>query len=306
MKIEKVALLGAGAIGAYFVDGLSDKMGENFMVVAEGARGQRLSEQGMTINGKSYPLHVRTPEEAGGVDLLVVALKYGSLPEALPQIEKVVDEHTIVLSPMNGVDSEEIIGERVGREHLVYSVIKIASSRRDGQFVYNPAVTPGLFIGEKDRSTSERILAIRDLCEGTPLKCNLCDNIEQDIWFKYALNISRNLPQAIVGCGFGAYAASTHLSYIRDKLREEVVRVAAAKGVDISDSANPVGKNTAISPDSRFSTLQDLDAKRQTEIEMFSGTLVRMGRELGVETPYNDLVYHIIKTLEEKNAGKIR
>ena len=51
-------------------------------------------------------------------------------------------------------------------------------------------------------------------------------------------------------------------------------------------------------------TLQDLDAGRHTEIDMFSGALVRMGRELGIPTPYNEYTYHMIKALEEKNDGK--
>ena len=55
--------------------------------------------------------------------------------------------------------------------------------------------------------------------------------------------------------------------------------------------------------DARYSTLQDLDAGRQTEVEMFSGALVRMGKELGVPTPYNEFTYHMIKAVEEKNAG---
>ena len=50
--------------------------------------------------------------------------------------------------------------------------------------------------------------------------------------------------------------------------------------------------------------LQDLDAGRHTEIDMFSGALMRMGKELGIPTPYNEYTYHIIKALEEKNDGK--
>lgn len=50
-------------------------------------------------------------------------------------------------------------------------------------------------------------------------------------------------------------------------------------------------------------TLQDLDAGRHTEIDMFSGALMRMGRELGIPTPYNEYTYHMIKALEEKNDG---
>ena len=66
------------------------------------------------------------------------------------------------------------------------------------------------------------------------------------------------------------------------------------------------GKGCAVKPSARYSTLQDLDAGRHTEIDMFSGTLVRMGKELHVDTPFNEFAYHAIKCLEEKNSGKIR
>ena len=53
----------------------------------------------------------------------------------------------------------------------------------------------------------------------------------------------------------------------------------------------------------RYSTLQDLDAKRHTEIDMFSGAIIRMGKELEIATPYNEFTFHLIKALEEKNDG---
>lgn len=56
-------------------------------------------------------------------------------------------------------------------------------------------------------------------------------------------------------------------------------------------------------PSTRYSTLQDLDAGRHTEIDMFSRALIHMGKELGIPTPYNEYTYHIIKALEEKNDG---
>lgn len=59
-----------------------------------------------------------------------------------------------------------------------------------------------------------------------------------------------------------------------------------------------------VSPQARFSTLQDLDAKRHTEVDMFSGVLLRLGKQFGIPTPYNALALDIIKALEEKNDGR--
>ena len=76
MKIKSVAVLGAGAVGSYVIWGLSGMKNIELGVVAEGERTKRLKEKGCTINHTVYHPHVWTPQEAYGVDLLVVSLKY--------------------------------------------------------------------------------------------------------------------------------------------------------------------------------------------------------------------------------------
>ena len=90
---------------------------------------------------------------------------------------------------------------------------------------------------------------------------------------------------------------------ISEGLRQELEAIAAAKGIDISKAAASSSHGSAVPPSARYSTLQDLDAGRHTEIDMFSGALIRMGKESGIPTPYNEYTYHMIKALEEKNDG---
>lgn len=80
--------------------------------------------------------------------------------------------------------------------------------------------------------------------------------------------------------------------------------VAKAKGIDMSKTGSSSGRGSVVPPTARYSTLQDMDAGRHTEIDMFSGALVRMGKELRIPMPYNEYTYHMIKALEEKNDGK--
>ena len=173
MQIKTVALLGAGAVGAYFIWGLAEKMGDDFCVIAKGDRKERLEKEGLIINGKQYVLNVKTPEKVKNVDLLLVSSKQDGLVEALDDIKSMVGDKTIVLSLLNGVKSEEF----------------------------------------------------------TPFQ--------------------------------------------------------------------------GVKPMARFSTLQDLDAKRHTEIEMLAGEMIRMGMEHGIAVPYCEYTYHLIKALEEKNDGKL-
>ena len=89
---------------------------------------------------------------------------------------------------------------------------------------------------------------------------------------------------------------------ISDGLRRELEAIATARGIDLR-IADAVSHGCAVPATARYSTLQDLDAGRHTEIDMFSGALMRMGKELGIPTPYNEYTYHMIKAMEEKNDG---
>ena len=88
------------------------------------------------------------------------------------------------------------------------------------------------------------------------------------------------------------------------ELLTSVQKVAQKQKItDLSLVDSAVSYGSLVKPTARYSTLQDLDAHRHTEIEMFSGALIRMGQELGIPTPYNEYTYHMIKAMEEKNDG---
>ena len=274
-KIKSVALLGAGAVGSYVIYGFSGCPDLRFSLVAEGARAERLRKDGCLINGDVYHPEVLSPAEAHGVDLLIVALKYGALKEALPEIQAVVGEH------------------------------KVASSRQDGRgCCFDPETAVGIIYGEANAPYgSARIRAMEDVFGRSRLHTRHTDCIREEIWNKFRLNVCNNLPQAILGVGVGCYRDSAHMKAISDGLRHEVEQIAEARGVDMEKFAMLDSKGCLVSPAARYSTLQDLDAGRHTEIDMFSGTLMRMGAEFGIPTPFNTCIYHLIKAREEKNDG---
>lgn len=304
MKIQSVAVLGAGAVGSYVIWVLSHKKDIRLGVIAEGERADRLKKGGCRINDEVYRPEVWSPQEAEDVDLLIVSLKYGSLPEALESIKTIVGEHTTVMSLMNGVDSEELIAEQVGDDRVLRSLIKVASHKEENGYYFNPETTLGIIFGELAAPfDSERVQAIESLFADTGIHFRSTEFIREEIWGKFRLNICNNLPQAILGAGVGCYSDSTHMKAISDGLRRELEQIALAKGIDMSKMAGTSGRGSAVPASARYSTLQDLDAGRHTEIDMFSGALMRMGEELGIPTPYNEYTYHMIKALEEKNDG---
>ena len=199
MKIQSVAILGAGAVGCYVLWGLADKAAANALqlgVVAEGSRAERLRQNGCTINGQVYHPQVWTPQQAHGVDLLIVALKYGALPGALDSIRTIVSERTVVMSLMNGVDSEELIAAQVGAAHVLPALIKVASHKEADGYHFNPETTIGIIYGELAAPLkSERVQAVEALLAGTGIHSRVTPYIKEEIWSKFRLNVCNNLPQ---------------------------------------------------------------------------------------------------------------
>lgn len=235
MQIKSVAVLGAGAVGSYVIWGLSSRKDIRLAVIAEGPRAERLKQQGITINGTTYRPQVWTPQEANGVDLLVVALKYGALPGALDSIAAAVGPNTTVMSLMNGVDSEEIIAAKIGAEHVLPSLIKVASHKEADGYHFNPETTIGIIYGELAAPLkSERVQAVEALLAGTGIHSRVTPYIKEEIWSKFRLNVCNNLPQAILGAGVGCYQSSAHMKAISDGLCHELEAIAVAKGIDLS------------------------------------------------------------------------
>lgn len=301
--MTNVAVIGAGAIGAYYIYGLYDCKDINLTVIASGERRKKLQDEGLTINGRRYDLAVRTPQEqaAAGTDLLLVCVKYGALREILPDIRTMTGENTIVLSPMNGIDSEEIIGEVIGKQHMVGSFMRISSERIGQNVVFNPEKTDGIFFGKlPDGAPQKDVQKAADAFRGSGVRWRISEDIVHDIWDKYMRNICFNLPQALLGVGVGAFYDSEHVAWISKALEEEVRKTAAAEGIVL----DPLVRKLKDRKKAAYSTLQDIRAKRHTEIEMFAGTLLRVAAKHGLKLPYTEYTYHAIRALEEKNDGK--
>ena len=300
--MTRVGIIGTGAVGCYFIAGLWEKKDVELVIVGDEQHASQ-NYQSRIINGKEYTWKVVTPNHAGHLDLILIACKYQGLESVCQMLPQMVSKDTIVMSLLNGVDSEEQISKYINASNILYAYMMISSQRVDNQINFSIEITPGLFYGEKDTSeVSERMKKVANILANTSIHHTQVSNIIEGQWNKFALNMMHNLPQAVISCGLGAYDDSQHMAYIAQKLRSEVYKVAKAKGIQIEeyiDTSNLIQVRKA----ARYSTLQDIDAKRDTEIDMLAGTLVKYAKELQMEVPYSDMIYHMIKAIEEKNRG---
>lgn len=309
-EIKKVRLIGLGAMGSFFAPKLSKLAGIDFKIIAGGARAERLRRQGLTVTGEHYDFDIVDPADTadGPADLIIVAVKNYSLREALEDIRNQVGENTHILCVQNGVESEDIAIEYYGEERVIPSYMRVSIVMQDGVSNYNG--TAGLVhFGEwqnVEGQYSERVQRVEKLVKAAGLPYEIDPDMRHGQWFKFMCNVGENLSLAMLGVPFGAFRSSASLNYIRIGAMKEVIALANAKGIDLSwDDVliqEPIimGLPYFNTP----STLQDLQNKRRTEIETFGGAVLRMGEELGIPTPITAVMYHSIKTLEEKNDGE--
>jgi 2-dehydropantoate 2-reductase len=302
-RIEKISLIGLGAMGVFFAPRLHETYGNNFRVIAEGERKKRLETEGVTINGMNYKFPIITPDETENpADLILIGVKGYSLEQAIKDIRNQVGENTIILSLLNGVDSEDKLIEAFGREHILYAFMRMSIVMKDGKADFDP-YWGKIHFGEKKNDTySDRVLAVKEVFDRADIPYFIEQDMLKGIWFKYMCNIGENMTCALLGVPFGMFRISEHANWIRINAMREVVAIAQKKGIDIGENEIAMQEKTVmtIPKENKPSTLQDLESGKKTEIEMFAGTVVKMGKELEIPTPINEMFYHGIQVLEEK------
>ncbi len=302
--INKVTLIGLGAMGSYFVPRLHDYLGDNFRILATGERKTRLESTGVTINDKTYLLPIIEPTTIGDeADLIIMAVKDLGLDQAILDIKNQIGPHTQIICVMNGIDSEERLIAAYGANHVLYSFMRVSIVMKDGVTNYNPKLG-SLYFGEakNEEVPTDRVAVICELFENSGIRHHVSGDMLYSMWMKFMCNIGENLTCALLGVPFGAFQKSKHANFIRINAMREVIAI--ANKLDIPLSEKDIEKQEKHIPmlpfENKPSTLQDLEGNKKTEIEMFAGRVIQLGKELGVPTPINEILYHGIKTLEEK------
>lgn len=309
-QIKTVTLIGLGAMGSFFAPRLSKELGAGFKIMASGARKDRLEQRGITVNRTNYRFPIITPEAEGApADLVIIAVKAYDLPQAIEDIRHQVGPDTIILSVLNGVESEKQVGAVYGMEHMLYSFMRVSIVMQDGKTEFNPELGSIHFGDAKNdpENLSENVLAVKDLFDRAGIGYRIDADMLRGIWFKFMCNVAENMTCAMFSVPFGAFQKSEHANYFRVKAMWEIIRLANAMGIDLSQTDIDRQEHTIgrIPYENRPSTLQDLEVGKHTEVDLFAGTAVRLGKEHGVEMPLCEVFWHGIHLIEERLFGEV-
>ncbi len=301
-EIKNVAVLGAGAIGAVYASKFFDTPLFSTVLVARDARYDRLKADGLVINGKRYSMPVVHPgKPITPVDLIIVALKNYSLPEAIHDLENLVSDETTIISVMNGLSSEEYLGAVYGMDKVLYAIVVAIGALREGNSV--TYTNPGkIYFGEADNShPSQRVLGVQEAFERAGLVCEIPTDMIRMLWWKFMVNVGINQASAVMRAPNGVFQSSPDAQTLMENLMREVLMLAQPVGVNLGeqDLDDWYAFLKTLSPRAKTSMLQDIEARRKTEVEFFAGKVVELGKNYGIPTPVNQTVLSIIRVLEE-------
>lgn len=303
--ITDVALIGLGAVGAAYLTSVADNFPEcRIRVIAAGERAARLRAGGIVYNGRRYMFDVVEPQDGTPAGLLFVSVKNGQLSEAAGQAAAFVGPDTVIISPLNGVTSERKLAERFGADNVVYSyAIKLDATRRGAETVCG---NEGWIVFGDERNEpgrlSENVLAVEEFFKRSHIEYEIPEDMIKSLWKKFMMNCGLNQTSAVLGFNYGLMQRSKEArSLMRSAMEEAAAAARAAAGVELGEAEIDEIFRTMdmLSPDGKTSMLQDVDARRVTEVDAFAETVAAIAREHGFAAPVNELYLRLIRAREE-------
>ena len=296
----RVLICGAGAIGSVYGSKILSLGAEGVALVADQERLARYRREGLSVNGRRHDFRLLAAGGSGPpAEFLLIAVKNHHLHDAIEAVRGWVGPGTTILSLLNGISSEGILGNALGTEKVLPAFVVGADFVREGANTRYTSLGQIVFGAASGDPCDPRVAAVADLFRRAGIPHVVSADILREQWWKFMLNVGVNQVSAVLRARYKDFALPEVAAVARAAM-SEVVALSVKEGVPLSEE--DVGRGflilASLAPDGMTSMLQDVEAGRKTEVEIFAGEVVSLGRKHGVPTPVNDLLGGLIAALE--------
>jgi 2-dehydropantoate 2-reductase len=303
----RIVVFGTGGVGGYFGGRLA-QAGEDVTFIARGDHLQAIKANGLKVDSQSgdfviYPAKATDDvNEAGEVDLVIVGVKAWQVPEAAHAMKPLVGSNTTVLPLQNGVDAVSQLVEELGSDHVIGGLCRIVSFVAGPGHIRQAGFTPSIVIGELDNQRTGRIDMIERVFKSAGLEISVAADIQVALWTKFLFIASFSGVGAIANAPAGVIRSDPKWRNQLLRAMEEIYALAHARGIKLpaESIATVMAFVDGLPEDATSSMQRDIAAEKPSELESQNGSVVRMGREAGIEVPTHALIYETLKPLEEK------
>lgn len=301
MDINRISIVGMGALGILYGDFLTNRLGrERVGFVVDAVRRARYEAAEITANGRRCDFRLIDSDKAGQpADLVIFAVKATALDRAMEDAANQIGPDTILLSVLNGITSEHHLEARFGAKNVVYCVAQGMDAVKTG-CALTYTIMGQLCVGAPSDDRLPALEAVCALFDRVGLPYVREADILHRLWSKFMLNVGVN---QVVMVYEGDYGTIQHPGKPREMMiaaMREVLELSKYEGVDVTEADLQfyVDLMNAMSPRGMPSMRQDGLARRPSEVELFSGTVCRLAKVHGLSVPVNEWLYETIKRME--------
>ncbi|MGE8533052.1 MAG: ketopantoate reductase family protein [Chryseobacterium sp.] len=309
MNKKHIVVVGLGGVGGYFgfkinqANEISRKYTVSF--VARGETYEKVKDNGLTLlspehaNPQTHPdTIVQNIREIENPDLVLICVKEYDLENVCKQLLPVINENTVLLPMMNGADIYDRIRKIIPEHTVLPTCIYVASHIKERGTVEHKGKAGKMIVGRDPEHFSTSVEWITDLLSESKIDFDFKDNSLTDIWTKFIFIASFGLVTAKYNSSIGAVCTDEQQRNETAEIMKEIKLIAAKKGIDLQeDIISATFEKASTFPLETPTSLQlDVNSgKKDNELELFAGAVLKYGAELGIETPFTQKIYTGIK-----------
>jgi 2-dehydropantoate 2-reductase len=301
----RLVIVGPGALGSLIGATLARRGHEVTLLGRRSPHLQALIDLGLRLesrDGTSEHVAIAATDDAGvvsSVETMLVLVKTVDTVAAMEAIRPHIRPDHVVLTLQNGLGNVEKIQSTLGTgPRILPGVTSQAATRVGPGLVKHTGAGPTL-IGYVDKRDAEIAAQLARVFSDAGLPAASVPNIDLWIWRKLAVNTAINGLSALGGFLNGMIASDDALLVASETIAEEVASVARETGIELGGMRRVVLETAVATADNRSSMLQDLDARRPTEVDAIHGAVLAAGAEVGVATPATQVVAALIRAKEK-------
>ena len=290
----KVAVVGAGGTGAYYGGALA-KAGHDVTFIARGSHLDAINKSGLQLNTVLLgDFHLDSPatddmSSIGPVDLVIFAVKSWGTETAIADMAGLVGKNTLIISTQNGIDSERLLSDAFGKEHVLGCTATVSSMITSPGVVTQAGGPGSLVVGALTADQSERVNDLVTQCVAAGIAAETHENIELAIWEKFTFICALSGMTALTRKPIGEIFAQESTTQMYLQVLSEVAEVGRATGIPLPQSiaADLLATTQAREPFIIGSMGHDLIANNPIEISLLNARVVELGAKHNIKTPAN-------------------
>lgn len=305
--VPSVYFIGLGALGILYAKTIENALSPySITFAADAERCQRYRNEEIFLNDQKCFFNFETPNESSKpADFLFFSVKGTALDDAIRTAAPLVNENTVIISLLNGISSEEALKKAFPQANVLYCIGQKMDAFKDGSKVIFRDLGE-LCIGIPKDSSDAKLQSALDRTILFFRSIALPHVVEKDIihrlWCKWMLNVGVN--QAVM-INEGVFRTVHQEGEPRETMKaamREVLALSQKYGVKISEDEYRQYLQIIdnLNPDGMPSMRQDGLNKRPSEVQMFAGTVVALGKELGISTPVNQKILEKVLEMESR------